>query len=363
MVYLDNASTEPVCDAVLRNIVDMAKDYYNASSVYESGLKNMKDIDEVKEKISEMINCKPSEIIFTSCTSESNSMAIDGFLKRHGMHDVCCSNIEHSSILNNPNIVTVINCDNKGILHEEDFELYENTLFAISHVNNEIGTIADIKAISDAIRSGRNNYLLVDCAQSFGKIKIDVEEMGIDMLTFCGNKIGALKGVGVLYVREGTDIAPIVYGTQNDLLRGGTFNDLAIKSLGIAIDNLQDDFKYVSGLNHYMLSRLYEIDKDIFVNGDVINRSPYNLNVCIPNVSINNQQIASILDMEGYQVSAGSACHSGSSLPSHVLKAIGLSDDEANRSIRITFSGKNTKDEIDGFIECLNNIINMYKAE
>ena len=362
MVYLDNASTEPVRQVILDDLADMASNFYNASSVYDLGLRNKDIIEYVKSKIAKMINCKPNEIIFTSCTSESNAIAIDGFLKRNSMYDVCCSNIEHSSILDNPNVDFIVKCDKNGLFNPEDFGGYNKTLFAISHVNNEIGTIADIKKISEVIHSGYKNYLLVDCAQSFGKINIDVEDMGIDMLTFCGNKIGALKGCGVLYVREGIDIAPIVYGTQNNGLRGGTMNELAIKSLGLAIDVLEDEYEYMLGLRTRLLKGLVEIDENIFVNGSLSQRSPWNLNICIPNISIDNQQLLAMLDMAGYQISAGSACHSGSPTPSHVLKAIGLSDEQANHSIRISLGYQNTEEDIDEFIICLKNIIDMYKV-
>ena len=182
------------------------------------------------------------------------------------------------------------------------------------------------------------------------------------MACFSGHKIGALKGVGVLYIKRGIKIKGISYGHQEDGFRPGTYNYLAIKSLDFAVDEIDlDKQKDILELKNYLKDKLLEIDSNIKINGDLENRLAGNLNICIPDISIDNQQLISLFDMDGYIVSAASACSSGVKEPSHVLKAIGLSDEDANKSIRITIGKQNTKKEIDGFLETLKNIIDMYK--
>lgn len=362
-INFDNAATSPVCKSFLDNIQEYANRYYNPSSINEKSQELKKEIEECREKIANLINCDPEEIIFTSGSSESNSLAIDGFIKANDRdyYRVISSNIEHPSIMNNPNVYEFIECDNQGLFRPEQFEKYRNTLFCIGLANNEIGAIPPIERISEVIHKN-DNYLFVDATQAVGKVNIDVKNMKIDMLSASGHKIGALKGIGFLYVNKDVNINPIIYGTQENGLRGGTYNYLGIKSLSCAIDEI-DISKQIKIINlrNYMMNELLKIYSGITINGHIPYRLPNNLNICIHNININSQQLVSLLDIHGFIVSAGSACSSGINKPSHVLKAIGLSDDEINHSIRITLSEENTKEEIDKFVECLKNIIKMYK--
>lgn len=290
-------------------------------------------------------------------------MAIDGFIKAHDKdyYRIVASNIEHPSIIKNPNISEFIECDNQGLFRPDQFEKYRNALFCIGLGNNEIGTLSPIKSISEVIhRNG--NYLFVDATQAFGKVNIDVKKMNIDMLSVSGHKIGALKEIGFLYISKNINIKPIIYGEQENGLRGGTYNYLGIKSLSCAIDEI--DIKKqikIMNLRNYMMNELLKIYSGITINGHIPYRLPNNLNICIHNIEINSQQLVSLLDINGFIVSAGSACSSGTNKPSYVLKAIGLSDDEVDHSIRITLGEQNTKEEVDKFVECLKNIIDMYK--
>lgn len=362
-IYFDSAATSPLCHSFLENIQELAGRYYNPSSVNDISIELKNEIEECREKIADFINCDPEEIYFTSGSSEGNSWAIDGFLKAHDKdyYKIISTNIEHSSIMNNPNVNEYIEVNNQGIVSPEQFRGYRNTLFCIGLGNNEIGTISPIKRISEKIHKN-GNYLFVDGTQALGKIGINVRKMGIDMLSASGHKIGALKGIGFLYISKDIDVSPIIYGAQENGLRGGTYNYLGIKSLSIAID--ETDIKKqieIMNLRNYMLNELLQMYYGITVNGHIPYRLPNNLNICIHNISIDSQQLVSLLDMEGFVVSSGSACHAGESTPSHVLKAIGLSDDEINHSIRITLNEYNTKEDIDAFVKCLKNIIEIYK--
>lgn len=362
-VNFDNAATSPVCKSFLDNLQEYASRYYNPSSINEKSQELKREIEECREKIANLINCEPEEIFFTSGSSESNSLAIDGFIKAHDRdyYRVVSSNIEHPSIMNNPNIDKFIECDNQGLFKTEQFEGYRKTLFCIGLGNNEIGTISPIRIISEVIHKN-DNYLFVDGTQAFGKINIDVKNMNIDILSASGHKIGALKGIGFLYINKNVDIKPIIYGEQENSIRGGTYNYLGIKSLSCAIDeiNINKQIKIIN-LRNYMMNELLKIYSGITINGHIPYRLPNNLNICIHNININSQQLVSLLDIHGFIVSSGSACSSGVNKPSHVLKAIGLSDDEINHSIRITLGEQNTKEEIDEFVRCLKNIIEMYK--
>ena len=362
-IYLDNAATTPLCESCLAKIQEYAAFYYNASSANENSFMIKQEIEECRQKIAKLINCDPEEIFFTSGASESNSWAIDGFLKAQtrDYYRVISTNIEHASIMNNPNLSGLIECDKDGIVRPEQFEGYRNCLFCVGLANNEIGTVQPIEKISEVIHRHGRNYLFVDATQAFTKVNIDVKKMNIDMMSASGHKIGALKGVGWLYVNKNVTLYPIIYGAQENAFRGGTYNYLGIKSLFMALDEVENTRK-IAALRNYLANTLIRMCPNIKINGHRVNRLPGNLNICIKNIDIDSQQLVALLDMNGFVVSGGSACHAGDPMASYVLKAIGLSDKEANQSIRITLGAQNTKEEIDAFIECLVNIIDMYKS-
>ena len=357
-VFLDYGSCHPVHKSILDKLPELASNFYNASSTYEFGIENKREIEKVRKKVADLINADPSEIYFVRSASEGNTLCIDGFLKRHSEYDVICSGMEHSSIYDNPNIDYVIPYDEFGRIDIEEIKSYkQKSLFAIMHSSNELGIINPIREIADIIHR-RGSYLLCDAASSFGKVPIDVKELGVDFLTASGNKIGSLKGVGFVYIRDGIDIAPIIIGTQEDGLVGGTYNELAIKTLGMAIDELKP-YGDVYANTLYLVNRLENID-DVYINS-FVDGLPNLVNIFIRNIGINAQQIVSLLDDAGFIVSSGSACHNGVNKPSHVLKAIGLNDYEVVHSIRITIGHETTVEELDSFVDCLKNIINMNK--
>lgn len=360
-VYLDHASTSPLAKGLLGRLDILAVDCMNPSSAYGSGQYNKHVIEKVREKIAKIINAEPDEIYFTSSGSESNALAIDGYLKQNLGCKAYCTNIEHSSILKNKNVEPVFICDEKGFVYPNQFEGYERgSLFSVMMCNNEIGTYQPIKEI---VEVAHKNKCIVHCdaVQVFGKKEIDVKYLDVDMMSFSGHKIGSLRGVGILYIKKGIHVSSIIYGEQENGLRGSTYNDFAIKSLGVAIDEINyDALKIVENRRNYLL-REFTKNENIILNGSFTNRAENNINIRIKNISISSSQIIGMLDEAGFEVSAGSACHSGDPKPSHVLKAIGLSDEDALHSLRITIGVENSVEDLRNFSDCLQNIIEMYQ--
>ena len=363
MIYLDNAAIHRPKLEVIQTVMDVLNNNWaNASSTYDFGLESARIIQNTKEIIAKEINCSPDEIILTGSGSESNTLAIDGFLKANGERKFICSTIEHSSILDNPKAKHVIFCDNQGFYKMNWIKEIKDSLVSLQMANSEIGTIQDIKEVVKILH--KNNCIVhIDAVASFGKIPIDVKDLDIDMLTATGQKIGSVCGAAFLYVKNGIHLSPIIYGTQNDGLRGGTYNTAAVAGLGKAIQLINfNKEKEVKDKRDYLLNKLLSLD-GITLNGpkDMKHRLPNNINICIHDTELNSQQLISMLDMFGYCCSAGSACHSGSAEPSHVLMAIGMKEEDALKSIRITISEDNTYEELDCFYNDFKNLIEQFK--
>lgn len=355
-VYLDYASTSPLAKSVCGKLDSLGWNWFNPSSSYGAGAYNKYVIEEVRNKVAESINADPEEIIFTSSGSEANALAIDGFLKANDKFNIChCTNIEHSSIYDNLNCVPSIKVDKDGVVDMRTLPQSES-FCSVMMCNNELGTYQPIPEIAEVVHS-TNGVLHIDAVQAYGKIPIDVKAIDIDMMTISGHKIGSLRGVGVLYVKKGIKLSSIIYGTQENTLRGGTYNDLAIKTLGLAINDIDYDKELeVRSKRDFLLKELLNI-KQVHLNGGLETRNASNLNIRISGLNIESQAIVSLLDELGFMVSGGSACHSYSSMPSHVLKAIGLSDAQAKSSIRITIGKETSVQELKDFVEALKYVI------
>lgn len=363
MIYLDSASISKPKPEVIETVIDILNNHwYNGSSVYEYGLESKRIIEHTRELIAKEINCLPEEIILTGSGSESNSLAIDGWLKANKEDDFVTTNIEHSSILNNEKISKLINCDKNGFVYPNYFRNVKNKLVSIGYGNGEIGSISDIKSISEYLH--KNNCVLhVDAVQTFGHIPIDVKKLNCDMLSATSQKIGGICGAAFLYVNKRIKLSPIIYGTQNDGLRGSTYNVPAIAAFGKAIELI--DFNKeneIENKRNYLLNKLLSIP-NVRLNGSVHNRLSNNINITIYDIQLESQQILALFDLLGYQLSATSACHAGNGVPSHVLKAIGLSDEQAKKSLRITLSEDNTYEELDKFYNDFKNIVEQYKID
>lgn len=363
MIYLDSAATTPVKAEVMQTIINAMNNYWeNPSSVYENGLEARRKIEDARCIIAKSINAEPDEIIFTSGASESNALAVDGFIKSHPHTYFITSNIEHSSI---PMFKadSLVEVSPLGDITESQLAsklhgvINKNKLVSIMWANNEIGTVNDMKALSKAAHH-YGAILHTDATQYFPYYKIDVKEIGVDMMSVSGHKFGCPKGIGFLYVKKGIELSPIIYGTQENGVRGGTYNTPYIVGLAKAVELLDySQATHIREVRDYCLQQLCELDipNEIGVNGCITSTLPNIINFRIKDIDA--KSLVAFLSMYGVCVSAGSACHAGDKQPSHVLKALGLSDNAANESIRISVNEHTTYKEIDVFIKTLKMVL------
>lgn len=370
--YFDNAATTKVKEEVLKEMFPyFSVEYGNPSSMYSIGRSSRRAIETARKRVAELINCKPKEIYFTSCGSESDNMALKGIAyanKEKGNH-IITSKIEHPAILNSCKTletqgyrITYLNVDEEGNIDISELEnsINEDTiLISIMFANNEIGTIEPIEQISK-IAKKHNIIFHTDAVQACGNIKIDVKEMGIDMLSLSGHKINAPKGVGALYVREGIEFDRFLDGGhQEKNKRAGTENVAEIVGLGkaceIAKNNLESHINKLKELRDFYINQVEEKIDNIKLNGPRDNRLPGNANISFKGV--NGSELLLKLDEKGICASAGSACSTGSSSPSHVLTSIGLDSKMAEGTLRVSFSEENSKEDVKYLVENLENIV------
>lgn len=368
MIYLDNASTSMIKEEVnLEMIPYLTTQYYNPSSSYMVAHKVEEAIASAREKIANTINCQPEEIHFTASGSEADNWAIKGIIyacQKYRPH-IITSQIEHHAVLNTCKqleklglaTVTYLAVDRFGHINLEDFEnsITPNTILAsIMTVNNEIGVVEPIEDIARICQK----YSIIfhtDAVQAYGKIKFDMKKDNIDLLSVSGHKFGAPKGIGFLYINEGIPIDPLINGGQQEFgLRAGTENVPYIiglsKACEIAHENIDKNVTAEKNFRLRLMASIIEKYPHVKFNGiPEVNI----LNVDFSKYGVRAEEILAFMDEVGIQIGSGSACNTHSNLPSHVLKAIGLSDDEANSSIRISFNEKNTEQDIDFFIQAL----------
>ena len=354
IIYLDNAATTPLSDVAKNAILNHLDDFGNPSSSYELGRRSRLLIEDARECIAKCINAEPHEIYFVSSGSEANTWALSSYTSM-------ASNIEHHSIRANFDNIRV---GQNGIVDPYSFSFIDHRyskLFELTscmYVNNEIGTIQPVKEIA-AIVHGKGMLFHCDGVQALPHILIDVKDINCDMLSASGHKIGAPKGVGFLYIKEGTKISPLIHGgKQERSLRGSTENVLGIISMASAFEDtvahMEERNAYVETLRDRMLDQLLKID-GAHLNGSLENRVVSNINIRFDGVS--GTRLVTLCDLYGICISSGSACNEGTPTPSHVLKAIGLSDTEALNSIRITIGHQNTIEEIDYAADIITQLV------
>ena len=370
IIYLDNQSTTQIDPFVLECMQPYLKNSFGnpSSSNHILGWEAEEAIKIAREQVSQNINCKENELVFTSGATESINLAIKGLIDNHiksGDH-IITTNIEHKAVIDVLNFISKKNIDITFIPVEKDGiinvkkingQITKKTkLCTIIHGNNEIGTIQPIKEIGKLCK--RNNILFhVDAAQTFGKKIIDVENMNIDLLSISGHKIYGPKGIGALYVKRKNpriELTPILHGGGHEYgLRAGTLSVHNIVGLGVAskisLSNQKQDNIYINDLKNILLKGLKNIFPELIVNGNLDYRLEGNLNITFPNIS------ASIImkKLSKIACSTGSACSSLSAEPSHVLKALNLKKTEINNTIRFGIGKFNTKDQI-------LNVINLF---
>lgn len=367
MIYLDHAATTPICEVARQAIIDHFNTYGNPSSAHEFGRFSRIAIEDSRERIAKCINAEPDEIYFTSGGSEANTWALSD---RHYL----TSMIEHHSI--KTNCYNTIFVDNDGVIDVDTLLRcieFQNESFwddltcatvSCMYVNNEIGTLQPIKQLAKIAH--KNEWLFhTDAVQALGHIPINVKDLDCDMLSASGHKFGAPKGIGFLYVKNGTNIKPIIHGgKQEQGLRPGTENILGIvamaEALEDAVEHMEERNKHIKYLRDRLLDKLLQIPGS-HLNGSLENRTVSNINIRFDGVS--GATLVSLCSLYGICISSGSACNEGLAEPSHVLTAIGLSTEEALSSIRITLGHENTEEEIDTAANIITKLVERIRND
>ena len=373
MIYMDNAATTKVTDSVLNAMLPYLRENYgNASAIYSLGQKSRAAIENSRIKIAEILKTKPSEIYFTSSGSESDNWVIKESLNPGEKNHIISSKLEHPAILNSLKAVkrlgtdySLISVDQEGFINLDELseKIKDNTkLISVMFANNEIGTIEPIKEISKIARE-KNILMHTDAVQAIGNVKFNLKDLDLDMLSISGHKLGAPKGIGILYIKEGTEIFPLIDGGEQERgMRASTENVASIVGLAKAIEdayaNIDENISYTRDLRDYTIEKLLNID-GIILNGPREKRLPGNINITLKDTK--PQTMVQYLDMYDICASSGSACAAGSINPSHVLRAIGRSEEDSLSMLRLSLNHNNTKEECEYVVEKINEGMKKFK--
>jgi cysteine desulfurase len=372
VIYLDYAAATPLDERVESAMKPFYRDlFYNPSANYSLGLETKKTLNAARSKVAIIIGAKSSEVVFTAGGTEANNLAIKGIMANHPKGNILVSAIEHDSVLNpskNYDYRT-INVDNAGTIDIANMisKIDDNTvLVSVMYVNNEIGTIQPIAKVAKAIADIKTNrlekgsttplYLHTDACQASNYLDIHSSRLGVDLMTLNGGKIYGPKQSGVLFIKAGISLSPLIEGGgQEHGLRSGTESISGAAGFAEALDIAQamrkEESKRLSLLRDYFYDELLRVNPKIILNGSVKNKIANNVHFTIPGAD--NEEVLFKLDQQGILAAAGSACSASSLEPSHVLGAIGMSDELARSSVRITLGRQSTKKDIDTTILAL----------
>ena len=375
-IYMDNAATTAVSPVVLEKMLPFFTELYgNASSVHGTGRDARKALEDARRRVAAVLNCKPNELYFTSGGSESDNWAIKGiaFANRKRGNHIITSSIEHHAVLHTCQwlekqgfSVTYLPVDEFGRVSAKDVEAAitdQTILISIMAANNEIGTLQPIKEIG-RIAKQHKVYFHTDAVQAVGAIPIDVQEIGCDMLSLSAHKFHGPKGVGALYIRQGTRIDQFMHGgAQERGKRATTENIPGIIGLATAIElateNLEEKSARICSMRDQLIDNLTKLPY-VRLNGHRTERLPNNVNISVRFVE--GEALLLRLDLAGIAASSGSACTSGSLDPSHVLLAIGLPHEIAHGSLRLSLSDTTKQEDIDYVLSVLPGIIDDLRA-
>jgi len=370
-VYADNAATTPVAPEVIKEMAPVFEQFWgNPSSLHQKGREAKALLDSARERIAKIFNCNPAELYFTSCGTESDNWAIKGAayrMRAKGKTHIVTSKIEHHAVLNTCEAlekdgftVTYVGVDADGVVDMDELSRAVNdktALVAIMYANNEVGTIEPISEIAKIAHSA-GALMFTDAVQAVGNVDIDLSTLGVDMLSLSGHKIGAPKGIGMLYIRKGVVINNLVDGGgQERRKRAGTENLPYIvglaKALELAKENLSD-LPRVAKMRDRLISELTKIPYSK-LNGHKTNRLAGNVNIGFE--FIEGESLLLWLDISGICASTGSACSSASLEASHVLLAMGVPHEKAHGSLRLSISHSTTDEDIDYIIEKVPEVV------
>ena len=374
MIMLDKASTT----RPYKEVIDIASDvaynnWCNPSASYSAGHDTMTLIEDVRSQIAQDINCKPDEIIFTGSACESNSLALTGVLNTDNYVDFFTTRLEHTSITEfikhtNRSTYYIAN-DKHGYINMENLEealIWDycrniKIFVSIAYANSEIGVVQDIKSIAELVHK-YNGILHVDATQAYPWMKIDVQSLGIDLMSVSGQKFHAGRGCAFLYIKEGIELKPIIYGSQENSLRGGTYNTAAICGMGKALELTRErnPAERVERLRECMIHHLGNIDRAT-INGPLSEfyRLPNIISLTIDGV--NAETLVTMCDLMGVIIGKGSACKSYEPTPSETLLAIGLTEEQALSTIRISLDEFNTVEEISRAADIITQLVEQLR--
>ncbi len=374
VIYLDNASTTPLDGRVLEAMTPYLTTVYgNANSVHSVGRKAVNGLDEARETVAKIIGADFNEVYFTSGGTEGNNLALRGaFFARGDKNKLITSSIEHPSVIETAKALQTLGADvrkvspnSSGILSISDYlkeGIDDAFIVCMMMANNEIGTFQPVKELATACK-GSGALVFTDAVQAMGVTDINVKDLGVDIMTFSAHKFGGPKGVGAVYIKNGSRIAPqITGGHQERLKRGGTSNVAGAVGLATALklsrEDLDKNNEYLKGLRDYFVKGIISETGVAILNGDNNFKLSGNANITFKGVD--GESLLYALDLHGVCASLGSACSSGTIEPSYVLKEIGLSDKGAKSTVRFSLSYNNTYEEIDRAIkiikECVSNL-------
>ena len=362
-IYFDHAATTPISEVAISALNNQIKKLGNASSLHSAGRSVRKDLESAREEIAKAIDCAPSEVIFTATGTEANNLAIKGLYwkaAKSNRNVIITSTFEHHAVMDpiawlaeheNAEVVS-INVDRNGfILIDELAQAIKEhqgkvAFISIMHSNNEVGTIQDIAKI---VKIAGDIPVHADCVQSFGKVELSFKDLGLTAATISAHKVGGPLGVAALILKRGLDIEPILHGGgQERDIRSGTFNAPSIVSFAAAakesVAAIADRDKKVRALKSELIQTVKKNVSDAWVNGDQINCLPGITSITFPKTD--SEGLLLLLDSEGIACSTGSACSAGVQRPSHVLLAMGLTEDETTSTLRFSVSHSNTLTEI-----------------
>lgn len=373
-VYLDNNATTPMAREVKQYMIEFMDCYGNPSSIYALGKEARVAVETARRSVAALINCTARRVTFTGSGSEANNLAIKGvaFANATGKNHIVTSSIEHPSVINACRWleklgfpVTYLPVDTEGRVSPDDLRaaITDNTcLVSVILANNETGSIQPIVELA-GIAKERGVLFHTDAVQAVGKIPIDVEDLGVDLLTMSGHKFHGPKGIGALFVSKGVVLDPLVSGGHQEKgLRAGTENVMAIAGLGKAAELAIDHIPQMDGvreLRDKLENSIGELIPDAKLNGHREQRLPNTLNLTLP--GIRGESLVLALDQKGVAVSSGSACSAGIPEPSHALMAMGLSEEESHCAVRFTLGLGNTMDEIDRTVSIIDQVIRERK--
>ena len=362
-IYFDHAATTPISEVAISALNNQIKKLGNASSLHSAGRSVRKDLESAREEIAKAIDCAPSEVIFTATGTEANNLAIKGLYwkaAKSNRNVIITSTFEHHAVMDpiawlgeheNAEVVS-INVDRNGFILIDELAqaLKEHqgkvAFISIMHSNNEVGTIQDIPKI---VKIAGDIPVHADCVQSFGKVELSFKDLGLTAATISAHKVGGPLGVAALILKRGLDIEPILHGGgQERDIRSGTFNAPSIVSFAAAakesVAAIADRDKKVRALKSELIQTVKKNVSDAWVNGDQTNCLPGITSITFPKTD--SEGLLLLLDSEGIACSTGSACSAGVQRPSHVLLAMGLTEDETTSTLRFSVSHSNTVTEI-----------------